>query len=738
MSNSTQWTYDERLKDYCYFDVQRNEYVTKGGRRYRVNASGGGSTAPRDFQQKPRTTLSPTSGHEYVPGSPQQGPSSLASVAGTGLDNRVTGFNPVRDISTGLSPSQEYTVRPSDEAVEARRHAVLLSIAPRNYAENHHLAPQVASQPGRAPSQTSEASGPPQQVVKVLRGTPGERELLHPAYKKRDQPRKFFVFGKVCPWREQLLQRLANFDQVFLTLWVEPMGETQPGRGSVATYREVYYGKFGEPVYSDIRRFVVVREGEQSCTALSIRTYSGKGAVQRRDQAENGMVYTSRQPPRRPPLEPRLLPDAIRVDLDDQSDKLAPLSRINYGTVYTIEHNVKVKPYAMVNREHRASLLSQFREVFVARIGVHASRPSGAALQAQLPLSQNMDQRTHTPADAADIARHIAAARFVEAQRRRPDRQDRPSTAGSRVSEAIYDDDDGNDDDGNQSDGSGQQSPEDSHADEDGRDTTAGRHRELARLTGDERQRMLDSFARVRSALVKKGYSSTEAAREAKKVMTTEIAKLLSNARDRSQATDARTSQDLQSSAGPLTGGVSAKGAHPREFAGQSRRPSMPLSSQRPIAVAVEGSMDAMAHLSLGISNARTRSNRRSESSDRQNRSRSEQRPSKITYRTELPPTQQRPDPTTSSDPILSAETLTQRGWEATEIILYRRLIADDWKPPSAQAIIGLARRGLAISAAKEIASVMEDGYSLEEAIARIRGPSDAASMSTKGKERAR
>lgn len=53
--------------------------------------------------------------------------------------------------------------------------------------------------------------------------------------------------------------------QVFLTLYSEPAGDVD-SRNSDAT--SISKGSFGEHVFSKIRRFVVIRAGEQSCTAL--------------------------------------------------------------------------------------------------------------------------------------------------------------------------------------------------------------------------------------------------------------------------------------------------------------------------------------------------------------------------------------------------------------------------------------------------------------------------------------
>lgn len=42
---------------------------------------------------------------------------------------------------------------------------------------------------------------------------------------------------------------------------------------------------------------------------------------------------------------------------------------MNYGKVYNIEHNVKVKPYGVVNNQFMHALITQWTQVFIGRTG---------------------------------------------------------------------------------------------------------------------------------------------------------------------------------------------------------------------------------------------------------------------------------------------------------------------------------------------------------------------------------
>lgn len=65
-------------------------------------------------------------------------------------------------------------------------------------------------------------------------------------------------------------------------------------------------------------------------------------------------------------------PDAIRVNPDDREDLLAPRSRIDYGKVYTIQHNIKVQPYGHVHPASMAALRHQFLNVWLGEAGAGA------------------------------------------------------------------------------------------------------------------------------------------------------------------------------------------------------------------------------------------------------------------------------------------------------------------------------------------------------------------------------
>lgn len=238
-----------------------------------------------------------------------------------------------------------------------------------------------------------------------------ERETLFPDFRKRDQPRKFFTVGKV-----------------FLVLWVEPVGESVvtsfvPGES---------LGRFGERVFSKVRRFVVIRAADNYCTCLPIVTYGNKGvAKQGVKKSEHSIVYSTRSPPE--PLseelpvrgEEGMRPQAIRVDADDRADKLDSRSRLDYGKVYTIQHGIKVKSFGKVNPKSMNALVHQFGNVWSSTplIGQTSARDSSRAVSSRRrvdsPTLQPSSEFNDSPIDGNETSmqNHAKAAirRLVEA-----------------------------------------------------------------------------------------------------------------------------------------------------------------------------------------------------------------------------------------------------------------------------------------------------------------------------------
>lgn len=116
----------------------------------------------------------------------------------------------------------------------------------------------------------------------------------------------------------------------------------------------------------DIHTACVYPKTDSSKTKLKhdrpISTNGGKGAAKKGlRQEEHTIVYTSTEVPRKLPSETHLHKQPIKIDIVNPSEKLDPLSRLNLGKLYPVEHNVRVCEVGQVRGEHKRILLHYYR-----------------------------------------------------------------------------------------------------------------------------------------------------------------------------------------------------------------------------------------------------------------------------------------------------------------------------------------------------------------------------------------
>ena len=183
----------------------------------------------------------------------------------------------------------------------------------------------------------------PQQILK-----PDLMSTLFKPYRIRPRPKQFFTLGRV-----------------FLTLWAEP---APPATGD-RWYPGTVINHLGERVFSKVRRFLVIREGDNYCNALAINTYSGRGVAKRGiDKSEHVIIFTGStaplptagESPSKGEAGMRPIPIQVDCDLDERLD---PMSRLDLGGVTTVWHNIKVKPLGSVNQKSMHALRTQYAAV---------------------------------------------------------------------------------------------------------------------------------------------------------------------------------------------------------------------------------------------------------------------------------------------------------------------------------------------------------------------------------------
>ncbi|KAF3035086.1 hypothetical protein E8E12_001741 [Didymella heteroderae] len=146
-------------------------------------------------------------------------------------------------------------------------------------------------------------------------------------------------------------------------LYTEPAGE-----GAIRHNDDAFTTvRFGEAVYSQIRRFVIVSVRQNFVHACAISTYRGQGTLKKGcDPREHAIVFNTGVDPRTCLLtgetEKGLYKDAIEVRPADTGSYLVRESRIRFGHVYSIEFNVKVKDIGRVVSRDLSVLLAHYDE----------------------------------------------------------------------------------------------------------------------------------------------------------------------------------------------------------------------------------------------------------------------------------------------------------------------------------------------------------------------------------------
>ncbi|KAF2469458.1 uncharacterized protein BDR25DRAFT_229170 [Lindgomyces ingoldianus] len=120
-------------------------------------------------------------------------------------------------------------------------------------------------------------------------------------------------------------------------------------------------------VFSQIRRFVIVKEMRNFVYACPITTYSGRGTAKPGcDPSEHAIVYFSGSTPQLVREENEksieLQKEPIGVNPADTSLRMHPASRIRFGKAYPIEWNVKVKDIGDVLPADRTRLWRYYLE----------------------------------------------------------------------------------------------------------------------------------------------------------------------------------------------------------------------------------------------------------------------------------------------------------------------------------------------------------------------------------------
>jgi hypothetical protein len=242
------------------------------------------------------------------------------------LLNRFSTLNVTRTETSAASttrPTPIEPVRPNRHQVQAGSRASQSSTG--NHGSRNSLLPEE---------------------IKV-RGTEGEYEPLDRRYRQVKNKAGYFVVGRV-----------------FAILWHENMGITNKKPGPDVKFTRD--NRFGERIFSHIRRMIIVRQRYGYCWCVAINTYGGKGLIGKNwshaEVQSHTVVYESTQKPAIFEEEQGLMTkQSIAVDMVS-GHTLGMASRLNYAKVSTVEHNVKVMDIGMVSDTSMPYLITHWKD----------------------------------------------------------------------------------------------------------------------------------------------------------------------------------------------------------------------------------------------------------------------------------------------------------------------------------------------------------------------------------------
>ncbi|TVY85290.1 hypothetical protein LSUE1_G001296 [Lachnellula suecica] len=201
----------------------------------------------------------------------------------------------------------------------------------------------------------------PQTPSNYIKRTPNspDKERLDPRYRcvSEKEQRKFWKVGRV-----------------FMMLWTEPAATSSTRNGT--HYSTVW---LEQGVYSEIRRFVIIKEGYGNSICSPIHTYNGQATLKPKlpERQQHAIIYTSRDcPPEHSYttadgtfIKENLSKDPIKVRREQNGPEgdLGVYSRLNYSKIYTVENFVRVLNIGMVEKDvsNSGSLISNSKFHFM-------------------------------------------------------------------------------------------------------------------------------------------------------------------------------------------------------------------------------------------------------------------------------------------------------------------------------------------------------------------------------------
>lgn len=285
-------------------------------------------------------------------------------------------------LSTAPEPQELQRTRPSDgpervlapgttaqQGLSSRFSSLDIDPSPRNPEDMPGRGELISKPPGSTKHPDDRPQGNPREIPETL---PNPENHLTVPRAAPSTNHRFSVTGDNTLRLESSTRldfrysvkpsKFYNVGRVFAVLWHEPFSTS--GNQAYQTSRNTYTsdknvkvssGRFGEPIYSTIRRMVVIREARGFCVCIQINTYGGRGLRKflqsPRDVQAHSRIHMVDSTPRWLEREPESEKRDIAVRKVSAEQKLDSASRLCYSRPHTVEHTVKSMDVGQITQE---------------------------------------------------------------------------------------------------------------------------------------------------------------------------------------------------------------------------------------------------------------------------------------------------------------------------------------------------------------------------------------------------
>ncbi|CZR67034.1 uncharacterized protein PAC_16933 [Phialocephala subalpina] len=177
--------------------------------------------------------------------------------------------------------------------------------------------------------------------------------------------------------------RPQKIGRIFKVPWAEPAGSVTDDESPL-----IISPQNGERIFQKIRRFVVLRQMQDHCLCLPLNTHNRQGASKDRVEVQDYAAVFTAKTPEPDTSEEQLEKLPFPVIVEAPTETVDPMSRINFGRVYTVEYNLRVQMWGELMQIGLISSTSTSSEAFLDDIQIRDSRIQIAQTILRYPMIQ--------------------------------------------------------------------------------------------------------------------------------------------------------------------------------------------------------------------------------------------------------------------------------------------------------------------------------------------------------------